>query len=302
MSWQLAVFLKMLGGSVFAPFAFRLLGDAAPRERVERIMMQFGWAALIALLVAWLLRADVGGTRHWEIAFVGALMPLAVFFQWRAYAWSLSRGSIFMALMNIIPLLMSATLLDEWRVFMGKSMLMTGFVLAVVGIGFHLYHDIQEKRANEDAAVLPLAFYGNALAFKVILGVATFLENYWAKSAVSTSAFLVWWYSGAFCGSVVFFLMTRTLPHAPTRTMTRTKEQVLIALAATSIVLNLGLAFISFTLVEQTVAMPIFALGDIVGPMLVGFLIFGEWKGIRGWGWFYLVMSTAGVAMMALSR
>jgi len=302
MTWQLAVLLKMLGGSVLAPFAFRLLGNAAPRERVYRITLQFAWAAVFALVIAATMHAALPSARYLQVAFVGALMPLAVFFQWRAYAWSLSRGAIFMALMNIIPLVMSAVLLSEWRVFLGNTALVAGFAVAVLGVSLHLYKDIRDKRKNEKIETLPLAFYGNALAFKLIFGLAMFLENYWAKTGIETPEFLTSWYVGAFAGSLVFLLATRHLPRSQMPAMPFGKEQLLIVLAAAGIVSNLGLTFFSFQMVEQTVAMPIFAVGDIVGPMLVGMLVFGEWKSIRGMGWIYLSLGLAGAVTMALAR
>ena len=58
MTWQVAVLLKMLGGSMLAPYAFRLLGNAAPRERVYRITVQFAWAAVFALCITTAMHAN----------------------------------------------------------------------------------------------------------------------------------------------------------------------------------------------------------------------------------------------------
>ncbi len=301
MTWELAVVLKILGGSVLAPVVFRLLGDVAPRERIYRIMLQYAWTILFALGVA-TVWGFIPSHDLWPIAAIGVLMPFAVFFQWRAMAISPSRTGIFMEGTSFIPLLLSAVLLGEWRAFEGNSQLLLGFVLVFVGVVLHARADIVNRRKKEEATSPTMGFLRNAVGFMLIFAIATFLENFWAKTGIQTPGFLVAWYVGAFVGSVVLFAATRHLPRVATSQLQVGKEQLLIFLAAVSIICSLGLQFVAFTLVEQTVALPIMSVGGVIGPVLVGMLVFKEWKKFEGREWVYLGLGFVGALTMALSH
>ena len=80
MTWELAVFLKIVGGYVLAPIVFRLLGNVPTRERVYRIMLQYAWAALFAFCVA-LVAGFTLSPAAWPIFGIGLIMPLTVYFQ-----------------------------------------------------------------------------------------------------------------------------------------------------------------------------------------------------------------------------
>ena len=186
MTWQIVVLLKVLAGSLLAPLAFKLLGDVTPRERVTRIMLQFGWACAFALIATKILWADPSFSQvSWRIMSVGALMPIGAYFLWRAYSISLSRSAVFMSLMNVVPLVLSAAILGEWTAFLGNAPLLLGVTTAILGLGLHCRDDIIKNRLKEKTAagseVRP-SFYANAVSFMLIFGVATYLENVWAKA------------------------------------------------------------------------------------------------------------------------
>lgn len=305
MGWESVVFLRILGGSVFAPIAFRLLGSVERRERASRIMLQYAWAALFALGIA-LVWGFTPSDALWPIFITGMFMPLGVYFQWGANAMSVSRSALFSELSAVIPLFLSAVLLAEWRVFAGNGFLLAGFACVVLGVALHGWSDIKRKRQEEREKkaidVLPAKFYWNALAFALIFALATFFQNVWAKGGVGIPEFMVSWYAGALLSSIVFFAITRRDPRSQAPQMSALKEQFLILLAAVSIVLALSLSFVAFTLVEQTVALPIFSIGAIIGPLLVGMILFKEWKAIHGRAWVYLGIAVIGAFIMALAR
>lgn len=301
MTWELATLLKIFGGSILAPIVFRILGNVPPRERIYRIMLQYAWTILFAVGVALVW----GFTPSYDllpIVTIGMMMPLAVFFQWRAMAISPSRTGIFMEGTSIIPLLMSAILLGEWKAFEGNGQLIFGFTLVCISVALHAHTNIGNKRKIEETPMPAEGFLKNAMGFMLIFAVATFLENYWAKTGINTPDFLVAWYAGAFTGSVILFMTTRHLPQFPIVRLQTKKEQILIFLAALSIIFSLGLQFVTFTLVEQTVALPVISVGNIIGPTLVGMFIFNEWKTIRGRGWLDIGFGFVGALIMALSH
>jgi FtsH-binding integral membrane protein len=305
MTWQIIVILKMAGGSILAPLVFKLLGDAPTRERIGRITIQYAWASLLALMATlWIAGMDF--QIDWKIAIVGALMPAGVFFQWRAYAWSLSRGVLFKAVSDILPFVLSAVMLGEWRVFSGNIPLFIGVGLASLGTALLFTNDIRAKKRREYK--IPhdpkkwRAFYWNALASGLIFGLAYYLENYWAKTGVSVPVFLHSWYWAAFAGSIVLFAITRALPRTTMTAMSPGREQLLVALAGLAIFANLGLAFVAFQLVEQVVVLPVFAVADIILPAVVGMIVFGEWKEVRRTEWIYYAFALIGTLLIAVAR
>ena len=236
MSWEIAVALKIFGGSVLAPIVFRLLGDVPPRERIYRIMLQYAWTILFAMAVA-LIWGFAPSSDLGPIVAIGALMPFAVFFQWRAMAISPSRTGIFMEGTGIIPLLMSAILLDEWKVLGENQPLLLGFALVLISVVLHTFADIARKQEKGKQISPTAGFLRNSVSFMLIFSVATFLQNYWAKTSIHTSEFLVAWYVGASAGSIILFMATRHLPRSTTSTqMSFKKENFLIFLAGVSIV------------------------------------------------------------------
>jgi hypothetical protein len=302
MPWQVAALLKIAGGSVLAPLAFRLLGEASAPERAKRIALQYGWALALVLPLAFVWGESCCSSEAWKIAVLGALTTLGVFFQWRAYALSLSRSAIFIPLSSVIPLMLSAALLGEWLSFSTNLSLLLGFFLAVLGLALHVSRDVRQKRNAESGEPLPRAFYANAIAFTLIFGIATFLLNHWAKAGVPAAEFLIFWYAGAFAGSIVLLFFMRTFAPPEQAPMPSTATHALIALAGLSIVLNMAMEYVALQRAPQTVVLPIFAVADIVGPVLVGCLVFREWAKLYGLEWLYLGVALTGALIMAVAH
>jgi hypothetical protein len=302
MPWQVAAILKIAGGSVLAPLAFRLLGEVPARERAKRIGLQYAWAVALVLPLALAWGGPLFYSEAWKIALLGAVTSLGVLFQWRAYALSLSRSAVFIPLSNVIPLILSAALLGEWRSFSANLLLLLGFFLAILGLALHVSHDVRQRRKAEAAQPPPRAFYANAAAFTLIFGLATFLLNHWAKAGVPASEFLVCWYGGALAGAAVLLVVTPATAPAVPAPMPATTKHALIALAGFSIVLNMAMEYLALQRAPQTVVLPVFAVADIVGPVLVGCLACREWAKLHRLAWLYLGVALAGALIMALAH
>ena len=204
-----------------------------------------------------------------------------------------------MSFVSIIPLLLSGLLLGEWRA-LNNAMLTLGFLLAVFGIGLHIRREYLNARQTEAQGLLSIWFYPNALAFTIIFGIGTYLENVWAKSSIPPPDFLASWYIGTCVGALAMFIASRKLPHVK-RNMGSVRELALSALAGTSIVVSLWFAFISFGMVEQTIVLPVYAVADIVGYVLVGIVIFREWRTLKG-NLVNLALGILGALLIVLSR
>lgn len=303
MPWEIVVLLKILAGSVLTPFAVRLLGASDMRERVESILLQFILAASLALVAISMIGGPLPSLEHWQIALIGAFMPVGVFFQWKVYSWSMSRGVIFGALVSVIPLLLSGIVLGEWGVFIGKSLLLVGFGLTVLGIVLRLRQDTEAKRREEGSGKVPLALYWYGLAFVPIFGIGSFLQNFWTKGGIEPLQFMSAWYLGASISALTLFALTRHLQKAGNReTMLPAKKYGLIALAGGSIFLNTWFSLLLFAEVEQTVVLPLFAIGDIIGPLVLGLFVFGERKSLSFTGWLYLGCGVVGAALIMIGR
>lgn len=299
MTWQLIALLHVVASGVVAPLVFAHLGENGPCERSRRVMHMYAWCAGFALVGLLFADSLTFSPDVWQIAIVGLLMPAGVFFQWRAIAWSPSRSAVFKGFVSVIALILSAVVLGEWMVLADNALLIVGFILAALSVVLFVRRDAALQREKEKMSSVPLAFYANAGAATMIFGLAVFLENYWAKTGVPPAEFLAGWYVAAFVGSVLLFLATRGNNESAAR---RQPHQHLVLLAAAAVFASLALAFASFRLVEQTVVLPIYAIGDIVGYVLIGVVALREWKRIKGIGWAYLAGGIAGAIMIALAR
>lgn len=301
MTWQLAVLFKVLAGSLVAPFVFYLLGKVGPRERISRIALLYTWALVFALVIAG-IPTEFSPT-FWPITLVGAVAVAGVYFQLRAIAWSPSLSAIFVSMVSLIPLFLSAFGLGEWRALVDTT-LIGGVVLAVSGVALWVYQDVHEKHRKGAPDIVPPSFWFHGAAFAVIFGFATFLQNVWAKNGVPDATFLVPWYLGTFCGAWVLFLASRTLPREEKK-MRTWAEMLLTGLAGFTIVGSMWFAYSSFTMVEQARVMPIYAVGDVVGYAAVGILIgiiTKKWATIRGLKGLALAMGIAGAVIIALAH
>jgi hypothetical protein len=308
MDWLVLVLMKVIGGNVFLPVALKPLGSAPPVPRLQRIALQFAAAAVCAgVLILSRHEALTLPSGWWMVALIGATMPVGSFLMWKAMSMSLVRGGLFMALMNVVPIVLSATILAEWHVFVGNPWLLVGFVLAAGGFALQVRADIREKARNAASATrLPLSFYGYAFGFKIIFGVGTWLLNVFAKTTdVPLPGFLMSWYSGALVSALVLMaLAPRLFSRAEVSLSAPWSPRVfwLCLLAGLGIFINLYMQFATFQQVEQTVAQPFFILGDLIVPGLIGLLFFKEKSSIKGSMWLWLAIAVIGCLIMAVVR
>ena len=301
MTWQLAVLFKVLAGSLVAPFVFYLLGKVGPRERIAHVAFMFTWAFGFAIAIAG-IPTEFPPTL-WPITLVGALVVVGVYFQLRAVALSPSLSAIFVSLTSLIPLFMSGFQLGEWNA-LADTTLLGGVVLAISGIALWIYQDVHERRRKGEPDVVPRSFWFHGTAFAVVLGIAIYLQNVWAKGGVSPDNFVFAWYGGTLLGAGVLFLVSRTFPRGEKR-MGTPKEVILTGIAGLVIVTSMWFQYMSFALVAQTLVMPIYAVGDVVGYAAVGIVvgvITQKWATIRGLKGLALAMGLAGAIIIALAH
>ena len=304
MNAYVAVLISVIAGGLLAPIGFTVLGDTSARNRVRRIFLQYVFALLIVIAITGDLRFSLD---VWPIFVTGIFVTGGVFFQWRAKAWSLSRSIIFLSLANVIPLILSAIFLHEWRALM-NPWLALGVSCALGGLGLHAWHSFRLAKEDEkkkgSKQKVPGEFYIYGVVFMVIFGVATFFENNWAKTGVPISDFLRAWYSGTFIGSFAMLCGSGLLSDKPSdgeRKLNMTQEVAMTFFLAACIVVSLWTMFVSLQYFELTVILPFYSVCIVLGYTLVS-VFFKEWKLSDRRGLVLLGLGIVGAIIIATVR
>jgi hypothetical protein len=291
--WQLTVLASILSGSFIASIFFHELGKSGPRERARNLVFQYAWMLGVSIC-AWFL---LGGEQAFPesvyvIALSGGIVTVGTYFQWRAFAISTSMSALIPALTSAIAFALSGLILNEWQE-LAEPMRLAGICLVTLGLTLYFMH------RRRTAHGIPISFLWQALPAIIVFGVTTFLMNIWAQSNVTLGVFLLAWYGGAFFGSCILFTLLRLRAKEKAAPL-RGRVMLLVLGSALSGIAATGLAFVSFEMAGQTLTLPLYAVGGIVGPALVGFLLFKEWRQIAGIQWIYLIIAFAGACMIAI--
>ena len=287
------VSLKIMAGSFIAPFLMNRLGSTDRRTQAERITLQFFFAICLAIVgVVFFGNLTITPTMY-PIAVVGFIIPIGVFFQWRALAISPSRTALFMALIGVVAMMLAGTILQEWKEINPQRLV--GIVVILIGITFFMRAD--RNRSNGAEKSFGLSFYLSAAVFTAIFGGATFLMRHWAVAEVTPDQFLTAWYSGAFIGSLMILIpvsRSRLFKRQQVSSESRWGKIPMVFAVAVAIFLSLRFQFQSFELSPLLFVLPVYQVGDMVGPVVIGLFLLSERKDYSPQHWRALVVSIVG--------
>lgn len=295
--WQFAVFASIILGNVFATALFHELGSADSKQRAQNVALQYAFIFTATAVLWFFFGTSISFAAGGSIAIVGAINALGAYFQWRAYAISLNVSALILTLTTVFAFSLSGLLLGEWEAF-SEPFRLLGICLVVFGITLYFIHG--NKKNSGYIPHVPLSFLNYALPAVLIFGTATFFINVWAQNGITPVNFVFSWYTGAFIGSLV--LLIASAKNVAFRPRAFSARQGLLILGAAVCVLgSMGFSFVSFQLVGQALTLPIYAVGGIVGPALVGIVFFREWEQMDRVIWAYFGIAFLGALLLALA-
>jgi hypothetical protein len=296
MPWYVPVVVRMLAAYVAGPLLLKPI--VATYTQAKLLLIQFAVCFAVALPVAIALhqyRLD------WTIVAVGCGNGLAAYCYRKAIALSLSRTALFAFWDDLIAMGLSYALLHEGQ-FLNARMLL-GIALSVGAvILFTLHGASQEPLSKEAHERLPRRLYLYAGAYSVMLGFGVFFMRYLGLKDTGLGTFLVNWYGGVIVAALVLILIMpeeakdpTVLPTVPWGDRLRIAGLSLVVLTAMSA------AYTAYRLAPQTVVQPLFLVGEMIAPALIGLYVFAEREALDGYEQLLFAAGLAGGLLVALS-
>jgi len=292
MPWYVPVLLRIGAAYIAGPLLLKPLVDRYAQATL--LLLQFLGCLAVALPLA------VVWHQHqldWRIVAVGFSNGLAAYCYYKAIALSLSRTALFAFWDDLLAMGLSYTLLHEGQFLNARLVLGIG-----VSLGAVLLFTVQSysQQAQEPTTKrLPMRLYLYASAYSVILGLGLFFIRYLGVQGTALGTFLVNWYGGMVMAALLLVLSGADPAQAPFtlpwRVLPRLGGLSLVALVAMS-----G-AYGAYRLAPQTVVQPLFLVGEMIAPALIGLYVFGERQALDRQERRYFVLGLAGGLLVALS-
>jgi hypothetical protein len=249
-------------------------------------------AVALPLAVVWHQRQ-----LDWRIVAVGFSNGLAAYCYYKAIALSLSRTALFAFWDDLLAMGLSYTLLHEGQFLNARLVLGIGVSLGAVLL--FTVHSYSQQAQEPTTKRLPMRLYLYAGAYSVILGLGLFFIRYLGVQGTALGTFLVNWYGGIVMAALLLVLSGADPAQAPFtlpwRVLPRLGGLSLVALVAMS-----G-AYGAYRLAPQTVVQPLFLVGEMIAPALIGLYVFGERQALDRQERLYFVLGLAGGLLVALS-
>jgi hypothetical protein len=292
MSWAVPVLLRIAAAYVVGPLLAKPLVDTYPQRTV--VLLQFAGCLAVALPLALALQQLHS---DWRIVAVGFGNGLAAYCYYKAIALSLSRTALFAFWDDLLAMGLSYTLLHEGQFLNARLVLGIGVSLGAVIL--FTVHSYSQQAQEPTTKRLPMRLYLYAGAYSVILGLGLFFIRYLGVQGTALGTFLVNWYGGIVMAALLLVLSGADPAQAPFtlpwRVLPRLGGLSLVALVAMS-----G-AYGAYRLAPQTVVQPLFLVGEMIAPALIGLYVFGERQALDRQERLYFVLGLAGGLLVALS-
>ncbi len=249
--------------------------NVSGHSRTKRFLLQFIFCALITGFIS-----VVTGKFNFSYAaglvfIVGFFNGLAAYCQWEAIKVSLSKNSLFTFWDDIIAMSLAYFILNEGATL--TPILIVGISISLLSVILFVLNDYKKRVQQEkDKTNLPLSFLVYVGIYSLIWGVAVFLMKYFSLKGVGFFTFLPSWYAGASVAAVLIRLKMRA--SESTDPAFTAKDILGVLVLSVTIFTGLGLAFLSYGAAPLIVAQPLFLVGEMIVPALIGLYFFKEIK------------------------
>ena len=134
---------------------------------------------------------------------IGFLNSFGAYCQWRAFKLSLSKTTLFLPLANVLTIFLAVIFLDETAEWNFK------WALGIVLCFFAIFLFLDRAKMQKENYTKEWLFY--LLGTLIIFGTAVFLMKVFSSDTPRTQ-FLIYWYIGAFLGSLPILFLERQNP------------------------------------------------------------------------------------------
>lgn len=287
MSWQAVIVLNIFIFAL-AQILIKLIVDKLPRA--QALSLQFLINALIMSLYVLVTGHFRFSGDALKVIPVGFFVAFGAYCQWRAIAISLSRTSLFFPLSGVLTFILATIFLgeaEEWN-----FELIGGAILCFLAV-FLFWSQLGKKEKGAQGDQRKWLFFVGGIV--LILGMANFLIKVFS-SDIPQGEFLLYWYLGTFLGSLPLLYLERQ-----NHFQWPGKLVFLVPLASLAVLGNLATQYWAFQLTLVSRVVPFQSVGTTFLPILIGWLIFKERKGLSKKELLAFAIGIAGNLLIVLS-
>jgi hypothetical protein len=292
MLWYVPVILRIGAAYIAGPLLLKPLVDQYPQAKL--LLIQFAVCFAVALPAAVAFNQS---HLDWRIVAVGFGNGLAAYCYYKAITISLSRTALFAFWDDLLAMGLSYGLLHEGQ-FLNARMVL-GIGVSVGAVILFTVHGYRQQTQEEEPARLPKRLYVYAGTYSVLVGGGVFFMRYLGVQGTGLGTFLVNWYGGVVVAALLLVLTSTDPAQAPSRLPRRALPRLfglsLVALVAMSA------AYEAYRLAPQTVIQPLFLVGEMIAPALIGLYVFAERQALDRPECLYFALGLAGGFLVALS-
>lgn len=296
MTWHVPVALSLLFSYTIS--SYLLKKNANLPSRTRRLAWQFFFCAIFACGAALVTGSPLPFTsvHLFVIGTIGCVNAFGAYCQWRAMAISLSKTALFTYWDDLIAMGLGYAFLAETK-FLTPS-LGLGIVIATVAV-VALPHVRRSKTEQDELARQQWRELISWVArYSVIWGAVPLAMRYFGLRSVAVPSFLAAWYSGAFIGALGIRLLSSAEEAGAKLTW---RDLCLVLALSCAIGLALSLKYWAYGLAPITVLQPIYQVGEMVMPTIVGLVIFKEAEQLSRVEKLLFVLGIEGGFVIALS-
>ncbi len=286
MTWQIALAILVLVNTC-SVILTKVAADKLPKERAKGIFWQYLFCGVLA--TGYVL---VSGKMTWTpvlflVGGVGLVNAFGNYCQWQASGLSLSKTTLFFPLMEVVTIALAMVFLQETALW--NIQLITGAGLCFLAMGLF--------RLSKDNArgSLGSRWFLFILGMILIFGVAGFLVKVFAFN-LPRENFLMAWYIGAWIGSWPIAGMKKQNPF-------RISGKTLLVVFPVSLAILGALLTLYWTYQlggPVSLVLPIRGLAITIIPILVGWWLFKEKKGLGKLEWAGFLTGIIGAIIVLL--
>jgi hypothetical protein len=297
MYWYVPVVCRIVTGYIAIPILLKPIVDKYPHSTMLFLQFMFCFVATLPVAVA-LNQHRV----DWTIVAVGFVNGLAAYCYRKAIAMSLSRTALLAFWDDLLAMGLSYVLLHEGQFLTTGIVLGMGASLgAVILFTVHSYR--KQQTGKDEPDIIPKRLYLLAGAYSVILGVGVFFMRYLGVKNTGLGTFLMNWYGGVVLAAGLLLLVAPEEERKdPVVVATLPREDLLRVLGLSLLVLvTMSAAYTAYRLAPQTVVQPLFLVGEMIAPALIGLYVFAEREALERQEHLYFGLGLAGGLLVALS-
>lgn len=259
--------------------------------RAQALSLQF----LLCAILIYLYSLAVGNFHLTRDALlvvpIGFLVSFGAYCQWRAIDLSMSRTALFFPLGSVLTIVLAGIFLQELAKW--NPMLTGGMALSFFAIFLFLKSSKTKKKNNQkEKSFKQWLFFASVMI--IILGTAVFMRK--VLDYIPLLQWLTYWYTGAFLGSLPLLYLEKQNPFKfPGKLI------FLVPLVSLAILGHLATQFwaIDLTLISRVESFRV--VGIIFLPVLIGWFIFKERKGLSKREGLAFLIGTAGALLIIFS-